>query len=111
MAAAAPDAHVVVVGYPRLFSPEHGPYLGASAAEQVALNEGADLLNAVIAEAAAEHGFQFVDVTKRFEGHGVNSPDTWLLGPLDPGAFHPNAAGYQAYTAALTAAINPSRLK
>jgi lysophospholipase L1-like esterase len=111
VAAAAPDAHVVVVGYPRLFSPEYGPYLGASVAEQVALNEGADLLNAVIAEAAAEHGFQFVDVTKRFTGHGVNSPDAWLLGPLDAGAFHPDAEGYQAYTAALTAAINPSRLK
>jgi lysophospholipase L1-like esterase len=110
VAAAAPDAHVVVVGYPRLFSPEYGPYLGASVAEQVALNEGADLLNAVIAEAAAEHGFQFVDVTKRFAGHGVNSPDAWILPPGDA-SFHPNAAGYQAYTAALTAAINPSRLK
>jgi hypothetical protein len=41
----------------------------------------------------------------------VNSPDAWLLGPLDAGAFHPDAEGYQAYTAALTAAINPSRLK
>ncbi len=110
VAAAAPGAHVVVLGYPRLFSPEYGPYLGASVAEQVELNEGADLLNAVIARAAAEHGFQFVDVTKRFKGHGVNSPDAWILPPGD-GSFHPNAEGYQAYTAALTAAVNPSRLK
>lgn len=111
VAAAAPEAHVVVLGYPRLFSPEHGTYLGASPAEQQELNEGADLLNAVIAAAAAEHGFQFVDVTKRFKGHGVNAPAPWILDAFDPGSFHPNAEGYQAYTAALTAAINPSRLK
>ena len=35
----------------------------------------------------------------------------WLLGPLDPGRFHPNAAGYAAYTEAVTAAIRPSRLR
>ena len=54
--AAAPDAHVVVTGYPRLFSPEHGAYYAASPAEQEAMNDGADLLNAVIAEVAGETG-------------------------------------------------------
>ena len=93
MAAGAPNADVVVTGYPRLFSPEYGAYLGASVAEQQTLNEGADLLNATMARAAATHGFQFVDVTKRFLGHGVNAPDAWILGLLDPGAFHPNAEG------------------
>jgi len=111
VSARAPEAHVVVTGYPRLFSPEYGVFLAASAPEQEALNDGADLLNGVIAEAAAEHGFQFVDVTKRFLGHGVNAPDAWVLGPFDPGAFHPNTAGYEAYTAAQTASINPSRLR
>ena len=109
--AAAPNAHVVVTGYPRLFSPEYGAYLGASVAEQQRLNEGADLLNATLARAAATHGFQFVDVTKRFLGHGVNAPDAWILGLLDPGAFHPNAEGYETYTAAVTSAVNPSRLR
>ena len=111
IAGRAPGAHVVVTGYPRLFSPEYGALLGASVAEQKELNDGADLLNAVIAQAAAEHGFQFVDVTKRFLGHGVNAPEAWLLDPFDPGSFHPNADGYKAYTAALTAAVNPSRLR
>jgi lysophospholipase L1-like esterase len=111
VAAAAPNAHVVVTGYPRLFSPEHGPFLGASVAEQEALNAGADLLNAVIAEAAAEHGFQFVDVTERFAGHGVNAPEPWILGPADPGSFHPTAEGYRAYAAAVTAAIKPGQLR
>jgi lysophospholipase L1-like esterase len=110
VAAHAPNAHVVVLGYPRLFSPEYGAFLAASQAEQGALNDGADLLNAVIRAAAVRHGFQFVDVTKRFAGHGVNAPDAWVLGPFDPAAFHPNAAGYEAYTAALTAAVRPSRV-
>ena len=111
VSAAAPDAHVVVTGYPRLFSPEYGAYLGASATEQQLLNDGADQLNATIARAAAAHGFQFVDVTKRFLGHGVNSPDAWILGPTDPGAFHPDAAGYETYTAAVNSAINPAQLR
>jgi len=111
LTAAAPNAHVVVTGYPRLFSPEYGAYLGASVAEQQRLNEGADLLNATMARAAGSHGIQFVDVTKRFLGHGVNAPDAWILGLLDPGAFHPNAAGYETYTAAVTSALNPSRLR
>ncbi|MBD0324004.1 MAG: SGNH/GDSL hydrolase family protein, partial [Aldersonia sp.] len=66
--------------------------------------------NRVIAEAAARHGFQYVDVTKRFIGHGVNAPDTWILGPSDPGAFHPNARGYEAYTAAVNSALGPVKL-
>ncbi len=111
VSAAAPGAHVVVTGYPRLFSSEHGALLGASPSEQEALNDGADLLNAVIADAVAEHGFQFVDVTKRFVGHGANAPEPWILGPFDPGSFHPNAAGYEAYSAAVTAAIKASRLR
>ena len=111
IAARAPQAHVVVTGYPRLFSPEYGAYLGMSVAEQQTLNEGADLLNAVIPEAAAEHGFVFVDVTKRFLGHGANAPDAWILGPFDPGAFHPSAADHAAFTAAVTAAVRPSQLR
>lgn len=101
---------MVVTGYPRLFSPKYGPLLAASVSEQRALNHRADLLNGVIAKAAGKHGFQFVDVTKRFLGHGMNAPDAWILGPSDPGALHPNTDGYKAYTAAVTAAIKRSRL-
>jgi lysophospholipase L1-like esterase len=112
IAAAAPNAHVVVVGYPRIFSPEYGDYLGASTTEQLAMNDGADLLNGVIAAAASGHGFQFVDVTRKFAGHGVNAPDPYINGPFDPaGGLHPNEGGYQAYTASVTSQIVPARLK
>ena len=75
------------------------------------LNPGANLLNTVIATAAAEHGFQFVDVTKRFLDHGGNAPAAWMLSPFDPGSFHPNGEGYEAYTAAVTSAVAPLRLR
>jgi lysophospholipase L1-like esterase len=108
---AAPDAMVVVTGYPRLFSPEYGAYLNASPAEQQAMNEGADLLNSVLADRASAHGFAFVDVTKRFDGHGVNSPDSWIVPPGGNGVFHPNPDGYDAYAGAVTSAVARLRLR
>jgi lysophospholipase L1-like esterase len=111
VATRAPDASVLVVGYPRLFSPEYGAYLGASPAEQQALNDGADTLNGVIEQAATAAGFTFVDVTQRFVDHGVNAPEPWLTGALDPTPFHPNALGYDAYTGAVTSAATPALLR
>ncbi|QFG67891.1 SGNH/GDSL hydrolase family protein [Ornithinimicrobium pratense] len=115
---AAPDAHVVVTGYPRLFSPEHGDFVPfpqlpgmISVAEQRLLNDGADLLNAVIADVAADHGFQFVDVTSRFTGHGVNAGDAWLTGLDHPVPLHPTAEGQHAYGVALRSQINPTSLR
>lgn len=107
VAAAAPNAHIVVAGYPRLFSPEYGGYLAATPAELSTLNAAADTLDAVIADAAARAGFQFVDVRKRFDGHGVNAPDAWILGPFVLGALHPTLDGYEAYTAAVNSALGP----
>lgn len=112
IAAAAPNAHVVVTGYPRIFSPEYGDYLNASVAEQIAMNDGADLLNSVIADSAAGYGFQYVDVAQKFDGHGVNAPEPYINGPFDPaGGLHPNEGGYEAYTASVTSRIVPARLK
>ena len=115
--ASAPDAHVVVTGYPRLFSPEHGDYALAgtpyviTVAEQQLLNAGADQLNAVIAVAAAQHGFQYVDVTGKFSGHGVNAPDAWITGALDAVPFHPTAMGQDAYAAAVTSQLDARSLR
>lgn len=115
---AAPTAHVVVTGYPRLFSPEYGdftPFPGVpatiTAEEQHLLNDGADLLNDTIAAVATAHGFQFVDVTSRYTGHGVNAPDAWLTNFSHPVPLHPTDEGQKAYAAALTSQINPRSLR
>jgi len=110
VAAAAPNAHVLVTGYPRLFSTEHGAFLAASPEELSALNAAADTLDTVIAAAAGRAGFQYVDVRTRFARHGANSPDAWILGPSDPGAFHPTVDGYEAYTAAVSSALGRVKL-
>ncbi|WP_153398801.1 SGNH/GDSL hydrolase family protein [Ornithinicoccus halotolerans] len=110
---AAPEAHVVVTGYPLLFSPEYGDTSLLSVAEQRAVNAGVELLNGVLAAAAAAHGAQYLDVTSRFEGHGIGSPEPWIHGPSPDlsVAFHPTAEGYNAYAAALTSGLRTSDLR
>lgn len=105
--AAAPEAHVVTTGYPRLFSPEFGDFGNISAAEQEMINDGADLLNATIAAASARQGFQYVDVTRPFDRHGVNAPNPFV----SPDDFHPTAVGQRKYAVALTQAIRSSDLR
>lgn len=119
VAFAAPNAHVVVTGYPRLFSPEYGDYAGRagdipfdiSVAEQEEMNVLADKLNGAIATAAAAQHFQFVDVTSRFDGHGVNSPEAYVFGVTDPVPLHPNVDGQHEYGVALRSSINPNDLR
>ncbi|GAB3246765.1 SGNH family lipase [Arthrobacter pigmenti] len=90
---AAPDAHVVVMGYPHLLSPQFGQ--SDSAAEgAAALNKGVARLNTALESAAESAGFQYIDVTKEFRNHGVGSPRPWIH-PNGSGIFHPTAEGYQ----------------
>lgn len=103
----APNAQVVIIGYPPLFDPEVGDSLGnlLFAEDMLWMNEQAAELNAMLAEAAEEAGIQFIDPTEAFAGHGIGSDDPWfndldLGGPgfsvADPSSFHPNAAGHAA---------------
>jgi lysophospholipase L1-like esterase len=105
---AAPAAKVVVLGYPRLFELTD-PCAGAPNRDsRVALNRGADALDAVTAEVAGRAGFTFVDVRNKFTGHGVCTTGTpWIQGVVNPlsNSFHPLAPGYaQGYLPALTGA-------
>ena len=102
IAEAAPRAELVVAGYPHLFE---GTVPGLLSVEAQALfNAGTDELNALLAEQVGDG--TFVDVTEVFTGHGIGSPDSWILlegGPFD---LHPNAAGYrEGYLAAITDAV------
>jgi lysophospholipase L1-like esterase len=102
--AKAPDATIVALGYPHLFSPEFGDntYITDEAAR--AFNNGTDTLNKVIRDAAKKfRGTVYVDVTDEFAGHGLGSPsfgsgDSWFVfnpaDPLDGLSFHPTETGY-----------------
>ena len=98
----APQATVVVAGYPRLFA--RRPWCGRAGLiderEQRRLNEGANLLARTIAAEAARHrGFRFADVRPAFNGHGICSPSPRIHGIASRrvDSFHPTARGYETY--------------
>jgi lysophospholipase L1-like esterase len=95
----APDAEVVVLGYPRLFDVTQAScgIGGMSLAKRRLINGGADELAAVVADRARAAGFIFSDVRDEFDGHGACGPSPWINGlvvlpPTD--SFHPNRSGY-----------------
>ncbi|QSB05964.1 SGNH/GDSL hydrolase family protein [Natronoglycomyces albus] len=95
--AAAPNTTIAVTGYPRLFNGDNCSWLvDLTYGEQMALNDAADLLNAVVAGAASRAGFSFVDVRSNFEGHVVCDDPSYIHGlraPIVKESFHPNARG------------------
>lgn len=101
----APNATVVVLGYPYLVEP-NGTCL--SATKRAALNRGSDELAAVISARAAAAGARYVDARAHFAGHGACGPSPWInsfsLFRLAE-SFHPNATGYaQGYLPLLNSA-------
>lgn len=109
----APNARIVLTGYPRLFTVSAG--LTAQQAQAArTMNSAADLLNATIAYSALVNRVGYVGVTDRFAGHGIGSAVPWIVAPCNPlvacntspfDAFHPTAAGYSGgYAPALEAA-------
>jgi hypothetical protein len=73
------------------------------------INEGADVLDGVIQQAAARHGFSFADVRSRFAaGHEICDGSNSWLHSVDWGnitqSYHPTAAGQSGgYLPAITA--------
>ncbi|MGO4257346.1 SGNH/GDSL hydrolase family protein [Marmoricola sp. RAF53] len=94
--AKAPNAKVVVVGYPRIFNGEDcNAATFFSPAEETRLNQMADLINSKISAQAAAKGFTFANPTSRFVGHAVCDSPEWLNGLSNPvsDSYHPNKAG------------------
>lgn len=108
---AAPNADVVITGYPLLFSGVQCQLLvDITPEEQERLNEATHTLNDTIAGVAAEHGFEFADVRDNFAGHAVCDEEEYLhglTGPLVIESFHPNFDGQQqGYLPALEEAVS-----
>ncbi|MFI9101661.1 SGNH/GDSL hydrolase family protein [Streptomyces fildesensis] len=93
--AKAPNAHVVVVGYPHFYKINGNCWGGLSDTSRAAINGAADELDTVTAKRAANHGFSFADVRGTFTGHELCSGSPWLNSltfPIDE-SYHPKAAG------------------
>ena len=112
IAAGAPAAEVVVVGYPRVFMGEDcNAATFFSPEDEALLNQTADQLNGVLASAASSAGFAFADPTAAFTGHAVCDEPAWLNGfssPIDE-SYHPNVAGHaEGYAPIVASAFGAS---
>ncbi|WP_245617074.1 SGNH/GDSL hydrolase family protein [Knoellia subterranea] len=111
----APNARVVVVGYPRIFMGEDcNAFTWFSPSEQSRLNQTADLINSKTSAAAAAKGFSFANPTSRFVGHAVCDSPEWLNGLSNPivESYHPNVAGHRdGYTPTVSTPLTGSTVK
>src|SRR5699024_5270913 len=92
----APNAEIVVFGYPHFYELNGSCIAGLSETKRAAINSGADALVEVTAERAAQAGVTFVDVRGPFTGHEICSSDWWLHSltwPIDE-SYHPTASGH-----------------
>ncbi|MFI6707287.1 SGNH/GDSL hydrolase family protein [Nonomuraea sp. NPDC050478] len=121
----APEARVVLLGYPRPFpaSPP-GRIDNLGVADQRWLNSMTERLNGVVREVAGEFdraivafggpgSVEYVDAYEAFDGHEVGRPRPYLNGVIvdmeeltvDPRSFHPTADGYRRFAELINAQI------
>lgn len=110
VAARAPRARVVVLGYPHFYDVQHD-CLGLASASRAAIDHGIDLLDTVLRSAARTAGFRFADVRTEFGGHEICDGSPWLhaisIFHLTE-SYHPTAHGQSGgYLPAFTAAAGP----
>jgi GDSL-like Lipase/Acylhydrolase family len=109
IAADAPNAKVVVVGYPQFYDLSNSSdCIGLSTTDRTDLNAGAALLDSLLQAAADRYGDVFADVRPDFAGHQICDSDSYLnsVDWSDLGfSYHPNAAGQaDGYEPAFSAA-------
>lgn len=97
----APEATVVLVGYPRILDGRGCPdRLPVPERDVTALTDLLDGLRDVMADAADDAGAEFLDLHRASDGHDVCSDQPWVNGaqgqPMRAMALHPLAAGQQA---------------
>ncbi|WP_430791864.1 SGNH/GDSL hydrolase family protein [Actinoplanes sp. G11-F43] len=95
----APDARVVVTGYPLPFAHTRScPAVPVSAKLRARANQVAARLNKAIAAAAARNRVRYVDVEQEFAAHALcSSSRPWLVGAegmRNDTALHPTATGH-----------------
>jgi lysophospholipase L1-like esterase len=106
----APNAHVVVMGYPELYDlSQSSGCIGLSTTDRTDLNQAADTLDSVIQTQADDYGFTYVDIRPYFSGHEICDSSSWLhsVNILDiDESYHPTASGQEdAFYPALKAGV------
>jgi hypothetical protein len=130
----APNAEVVVLGYPHLFIGTTPGSTGRCNADgwildsdQDWLNSVADQLDSGLQAAAAQAGFDYISTTGAFAGHELCTSSSWFTGIRDPTTndspagllnfiatapatdkqqwFHPNTQGYAQEAALLAGSV------
>ncbi|MCK2215238.1 GDSL-type esterase/lipase family protein [Actinomadura sp. ATCC 31491] len=109
----APNARIIVLGYPHLFDPQKEAPLTCLSSVRIGqldalwLNEMTDKMNGVIAAAVARARQQgaaisFVDPVPAFTGHAICDDDPYVRAvdvTTDGASYHPNPEGQRAYAA------------
>ncbi|MFF0205176.1 SGNH/GDSL hydrolase family protein [Streptomyces sp. NPDC005017] len=102
----APNARVVVLGYPHLYKIGGSCSFGISDTSRNAINGAADTIDSVTSARASAYGFAFGDVRGIFTNHEICSDDWWLNSTrlAVHESYHPNAKGHsQGYLPTLFA--------
>ena len=91
----APNAKIIVLGYPDFYDLSVSVCLGLSRADHQALDIGINDLDGVIQTAAANNGDTFADVRAQFSGHELCDGSRWLNSITLPisNSYHPTATG------------------
>jgi lysophospholipase L1-like esterase len=95
----APNASVVVLGYPRFYQVPGSCVVGLSNTKRTDIDAGSDVLDTTISgEVAKFSGFRFADVRTAFSAHEICSSGTAWIHSVDfthiTDSYHPTAAGY-----------------
>jgi lysophospholipase L1-like esterase len=98
--AQAPNAKIIVLGYPEFYDLSAWFCVGLSSADHHALDAGIDDLDGVLKTAAASNDDGFGDVRSVFSGHELcDGSDSWLhsVNITDMHeSYHPTAAGQES---------------
>jgi lysophospholipase L1-like esterase len=92
----APNATVIVLGYPHLFTKTCFGAFGISASEVTAANNLADAMDNVTRAEAAKYHFTYESAIPQFNNHGVCASSAWLNGlslSAVSSSYHPTATG------------------
>jgi lysophospholipase L1-like esterase len=93
----APNARVIIVGYPEFYQVPGTCSVGLDNTERSAINGGADQLDTTIKGEAGKYGFTFADVRTAFSKNEICSSTPWInsVNWTDiTESYHPKAAGY-----------------